>query len=89
MVKLEVYLKLFDNKLADTTYKLSGEEPSTWKKKTEGYFISQCPPLLPVLEHLETRKDPVTPDNDMMAVVSRLSDFGYDPGRISELIWGF
>lgn len=51
-----------------------------------GIFDFTVPTLL---EHLEQRKDQVIMDQDMVNAMNRLAHFGFDHGRIDEILRGF
>ena len=84
--------KLFDDKIAiSEDFKLSGfSSGDKWRTKVHGYWVSRCPPLMPMLNWAEKHDAQSVKVEDMYGKLWRrqlLPDGQID--RINELVWGF
>ena len=84
--------RLFDDKVAlSAGFGYDGEKHGeTWKRKIRGYWISKCPDILPILNHVEDMDTEEITTEDLKAEANSyrwMTEINIK--RISEILWGF
>ena len=84
--------RLFDDKVAlSAGFGYDGEKHGeTWKRKIRGYWISKCPDILPILNHVEDMDtEEITVEDLQTEANSYRWMTEINIKRISEILWGF
>ncbi len=84
--------RIFDDKVAlSAGFGYDGEKHGeTWKRKIRGYWISKCPDILPILNHVEDMDTEEITTEDLKAEANSyrwMTEINIK--RISEILWGF